>query len=317
MLYLDLCCAFEGGHSFYTNYSILFDGPNGLEGTMRKVGRLTAKAPPSERRYLVLSLAALCMVLTLLSTNVGLGTTTMVQGDPGTTNLHWNDAHRYLGNCTQKPIHEYFFINDTALFIDIAINFSTNSTFPGAILEVRGPDSYDVFSEDISVLTYHTKVTDLSKRGIWSVALSMNYCTFQSPVEFDLNLIVHNRHLGTVATGDKVKVLTGEPLHIHLIDFQLAQGEQLRLDLGDGRTANLGNQTVYDISYDDPGAYTIKAQVQSDDGTATGWKVGPQIMVGTSTAGTSGPMAFSGTGAAIALVLIGMLGAVVFLTSRP
>jgi len=284
---------------------------------MRAVRKLTAEALSFTERYPLMSLVALCMVLTLLLTSTGLGPTTMVQGDPGTSNLHWDDAHRYLGNCTQKPVHEYFFVNDTALFIEIAINFSTNSTFPGAILEVKGPDSYDVIAEDVDVLTYNTKVTNLNKRGTWSVVLSMNYCTFQSPVEFELQLTVHHRHLGTISTGEKVKVMTGENMRINLIDFQLAQGEQLKLDLGDGRTANLGNQSNYDLSYNNPGTYTIKVQVISEDGTATGWRASKPITVGATTSGNSGPMAFSGTGAAIAFVLIGMLGAVVVLTSRP
>jgi hypothetical protein len=288
-----------------------------MDETMRQAQKKTVTTLGHEARSLVLSLAAMCMVLTLLLTSASLGPLTFVTGAPEGTSQHWDDTHRYLGNCTQKPVHEYFSVNDTAQYIDIVINFKTNMTFPGAILEVKGPDSYDVISENVDELDFHTNVTLLNKRGLWSVVLSMNYCTFQSPVEFQVHLKVHNRHLGTLTTDNKSKVDKGETLHILLNDFQLAQGEQVHLDLGDGRIANLGNKTTYDITYNDPGTYTIKAQVLSSDGTATGWRTGPHITVQDAAAGSSGPMTLSYTGVAIALVLIGMLALVVFLTTRP
>jgi hypothetical protein len=282
---------------------------------MRTLGRLTAATGHSSDRPSAALLAVLCFVMTIFSMNIDPFAPTIVQGDP-TTSTYWDDTHIYLGNCTQKPVHEYFSVNDTAQYIDIVINFKTNMTFPGAILEVKGPDSYDVVSENVDALDFHTKVTILNKRGLWSAVLSMNYCTFQSPVEFQVHLKVHNRHLGTVSTVTKGKVVEGETLYVRLIDFRVVQGEQARLDLGDGRITNIGDASTYEISYNDPGTYTVRAQVLSSDGTSTGWREGPEVTVEKVAADSSGPMTFSSTGATIALVLLGMLALVVFLSSR-
>jgi len=285
-----------------------WSGPIGSVGVTRDIG-------PRGKGHSTLALIALCGVASLLVlTLLPIGALDVV-GDWATHGLRWEDRHIFVGNCTQHPVHDYFFVNETALAIDISVDFTTNTTFPGASLTIFGPDGFVVFSKDLDQMHYHSNITDITKRGRWKMALSVNYCSFEHPFEYTVHVTVENRYIAPPTT-DGTEVKAGDTVFVLVEGLNLSQGEQCRLDLGDGTVTPWFDQGAYPKAYSRPGTYSVRAMVRSPDGTTTGWSGALNLRIVEKGTGASQREDLSTNGMAVAVALICLLALVAYLTSK-
>jgi len=232
-------------------------------------------------------------------------------GASSTQNM-WDDMHHYIGNCTQKPVHQLFYVNDTAMSINININYSTNGTFPGANLVIYGPDGFVKFAQNIDVLAYRTNITNITDHGLWKLSMSVSFCSFTSPIAYDMDMSVRNHIVGPPVISTK-DVMVGKKVRMDVSGLGLGTAEMCRLDLGNGQITSWFSAQSYEGNYSKPGTYMVKAQVKGADGTTTGWSEPTTIKV--ESGGPNGVGA-SLYGSAIAFVLIVLLAIVAYLMPR-
>jgi len=211
---------------------------------------------------------ALLVLWGLLSLGMFAGTDATGQGHPDGS--RWVETHGWKGNCTQKPVHQYFLVNNTALYMDFVIDFNGTSSFPGASLVVYGPDSFVLFSESIDVLHYEHRIGEITKRGRWKASLSVNYCSFDHPFEYRSRVNVTNRAL-TLPIPDDGRTEVGEDVVVSVAGLALSAPEKCRVDWGDGSDTGWSAQTQFTKAYDRPGTYKVRTMVQAEDGSMTGW----------------------------------------------
>jgi hypothetical protein len=224
----------------------------------------------------------------------------------------WDETHHFVGNCTQKPVHQLFYVNDTAMSINIIINFSTNGTFPGASLILYGPDSFVKFAQNIDVLAYRTNITNITDRGLWKLSMSVSFCSFTNPIAYDMHMSVRNHFLGPPSIKDK-DVYVGEKVTIDVSGLGLRTGEMCRLDLGNGQVTPWFSASSYEGNFSKPDDYMVKAQVKGTDGTTSGWSQPLTVKVGS---GGSKGVGTSTGGSVIAFVLVVLLAVVAYVMSR-
>ena len=211
-----------------------------------------------------------CLIASFLLASVpNDGPAGVADGQPS-QGLRWEDQHRFLGNCTQYPEHDYFYVNATALWVDIVVNFTTNGTFPGANIVIYGPDGFVLIAEDIYHMGYHTNMTNATKRGRWRMALSINSCSYEHPVKYIVTIEVANRLLA-IPTLYATKVTTGEAVRINGSALGLTAGERCRFDLGDGSISPWSTNASITWSFPKASIYKVRVMVNTTDGRATGW----------------------------------------------
>jgi hypothetical protein len=250
---------------------VLIDvGPDGpLEG-MELLTDMTVATGRSSYCRVSRAILAACLIASFFLASMPMDGPAVVAGGPATQALFWNDQHRFVGNCTQYPEHDYFFVNASALWVDVLMNFTTNGTFPGANLVMYGPDGFVLFAEPINYMGYHTNLTDMTKRGRWRMALSINSCSFEHPVKYVVNIEVANRLLAAPTT-DVAKVTAGETVRINGNALGLTLGERCRFDLGDGSISLWSTNASITTTYSKAGTYKVRAMVNTSGGRATDW----------------------------------------------
>jgi len=257
-------------HSFYIALALIDYGPDRPPGGIELLTAMTVATGRSPNSRVSRAILVACLIASFFLASMPMDGPAGVAGDPATQGLRWDDQHRFVGNCTQYPQHDYFYVNASALWVDVLVNFTTNGTFPGANLVIYGPDGFVLFAEPIYYMDYHTNLTNATKRGRWRMALGINSCSFEHPVKFVVSIEVANRLLAAPTT-DAAKVTAGESIRIDGSGLGLTQGERCRFDRGDGSISPWSTNASITTTYSKAGTYKVRAMVNTSDGRATGW----------------------------------------------